>query len=99
MPGRFTLSSLLILVGALAGSLLAGFVAGRTPPALATQTSATPAAPLITELPNLNATNAKVEPGKVRWHPTFDAARAAAEKSRKPGLHFQMMGRLDQTFC
>ena len=43
--------------------------------------------------------NPKVVPGKVQWHPTFDAACAAAAKSGKPVLLFQMMGQLDLQFC
>jgi len=43
--------------------------------------------------------NPKVEPGKVRWHKTFAAACAAAQKSGKPVLLFQMMGKLDERFC
>lgn len=43
--------------------------------------------------------NPKVQPGKVRWHPTLAAASAAASKSKKPVLLFQMMGKLDDQFC
>ncbi|HEV3260896.1 MAG TPA: hypothetical protein VG013_28855 [Gemmataceae bacterium] len=43
--------------------------------------------------------NPKVEPGKVKWHPTFAAACAAAGTSHKPVLLFQMMGKLDEQFC
>jgi hypothetical protein len=43
--------------------------------------------------------NPKVEPGKVRWHKDFAAACAAAQKSGKPVLLFQMMGKLDERFC
>lgn len=43
--------------------------------------------------------NPRVEPGKVNWHPTFEAAVEASKKSGKPVLLFQMMGRLDQKFC
>jgi hypothetical protein len=43
--------------------------------------------------------NPKVEPGKVRWHADFETACAAAEKSGKPVLLFQMMGKLDDRFC
>lgn len=42
--------------------------------------------------------NPKVEPGKVRWHANFDKAVAAAGKSRKPVLLFQMIGNLDERF-
>ena len=43
--------------------------------------------------------NPKVEPGKVRWHKNFEAACAAARKSGKPVLLFQLMGKLDDRFC
>jgi hypothetical protein len=43
--------------------------------------------------------NPKVEPGKVKWHKDFATACAAARKSGKPVLLFEMMGRLDQKFC
>jgi hypothetical protein len=43
--------------------------------------------------------NPKVQPGAVRWHATWTAACAAAGKSGKPVLLFQMMGKLDDQFC
>jgi hypothetical protein len=43
--------------------------------------------------------NPKVQPGRVRWHPTFEAACEASRKSGKPVLLFQMMGKLDDQFC
>lgn len=43
--------------------------------------------------------NPKVAPGLIRWHPSFEAACAAAKKSGKPVLLFQLMGQLDQEFC
>jgi hypothetical protein len=49
--------------------------------------------------PAPEATNPKVEPGLVRWHPSFAAACQAASKSGKPVLLFQMMGNLDDRFC
>ena len=42
--------------------------------------------------------NPKVAAGKVRWHRDLQAACAAAKRSGKPVLLFQMMGRLDQRF-
>lgn len=45
------------------------------------------------------ADNPKVEPGKVKWHADFATACVAAEKSGKPVLLFQMMGKLDDKFC
>ncbi len=46
-----------------------------------------------------DAANPRVEPGKVNLHASFTEACAAAEKSGKPVLLFQMMGKLDQKFC
>jgi hypothetical protein len=43
--------------------------------------------------------NPKVEPGKVKWHANFAAARAASAKSGKPVLLFQLLGQLDDQFC
>jgi hypothetical protein len=43
--------------------------------------------------------NPLVDPGKVRWHATTEAALAAAKSSKKPVLVFQMMGQLDHRFC
>ena len=43
--------------------------------------------------------NPKVQPGLVKWHPSFAAACAAAKQSKKPVLLFQMMGKLDEQFC
>src|SRR5262249_37730989 len=43
--------------------------------------------------------NPKVPPGKVAWHANFNDASAAAKKSGKPVLLFQMMGKLDDKFC
>ena len=45
------------------------------------------------------ADNPKVQPGKIKWHPNFADACAAAQKSGKPVLLFQMMGKLDDQFC
>jgi len=45
------------------------------------------------------AANPIVAPGKVNWHPTFEAACQASAKSGKPVFLFQMLGRLDQEFC
>ena len=43
--------------------------------------------------------NPRVEPGRVRWHPTFADAQAAARKSGKPVFLFHLMGHLDRQFC
>jgi hypothetical protein len=65
------------------------------PPALAVvrQKSTTPA------VSGKAFVNARVLPGKVHWHATFADACQAAQKSRKPVLLFQMMGKLDDLFC
>jgi hypothetical protein len=46
-----------------------------------------------------DAANPRVQPGKVNWHKDFATARAAAARSGKPVLLFQMMGKLDEQFC
>jgi hypothetical protein len=43
--------------------------------------------------------NPPVSPGKVRWHPSFADAQAAAQRSGKPVLLFHMLGHLDRQFC
>ncbi len=43
--------------------------------------------------------NPKVRPGLVKWHPSWNAACQASQKSGKPVLLFQMMGKLDDQFC
>lgn len=45
------------------------------------------------------ADNPTVETGLVKWHKTVEDAQAAAKKSGKPVLLFQMMGYLDKKFC
>ena len=54
---------------------------------------------VIANLSKTVTPNPKVEPGKVKWHATMAEAQAAAEKSGKPVLLFQMMGKLDEQFC
>ena len=49
--------------------------------------------------PPSTSSNRAVAPGLVRWHPDFAAACAAAQRSGKPVLLFQLLGRLDQEFC
>jgi hypothetical protein len=46
----------------------------------------------------IDGDNPWVEPGKVKWHESFEAAKKAAVNSGKPVLLFHMMGRLDQQF-
>src|SRR5262245_20667952 len=50
-------------------------------------------------LPRAALDNPSVQPGRVKWHTSFEAARQAAQKSGKPVLLFQMLGQLDQQFC
>ena len=82
------------------GGLVTGFLAGNFAPANQTARAhpVLPAEPLphsVTPEP----TGPAIQPGLVRWHPSLDAACAAAKESRKPVLVFHMMGRLDRQFC
>ncbi|HEX6883213.1 MAG TPA: hypothetical protein VF530_07510 [Planctomycetota bacterium] len=43
--------------------------------------------------------NRPVAPGLVTWHADLAAACAAAERSGKPVLLFQLLGRLDEELC
>jgi hypothetical protein len=45
------------------------------------------------------AQNPVVVPGLVQWHEDLAHAKAAAVKSRRPVLLFQLLGRLDREFC
>ena len=40
-----------------------------------------------------------VEPGQVQWHVDLEVAKAAAAKSGKPILVFQLLGQLDELHC
>ncbi|HAY80143.1 MAG: hypothetical protein QF918_10240 [Pirellulaceae bacterium] len=40
----------------------------------------------------------KVAPGKVKWHADRDQAQAAARRSGKPVMLFQLLGQLDEHF-
>jgi hypothetical protein len=51
-------------------------------------------APLLSE-----PATARVAPGKVKWHATFEDACAASRTSGKPVMLFVMMGNLDDKFC
>jgi hypothetical protein len=55
-------------------------------------------APVAPEAPK-DFVNPKVEPGLVKWHKSFEEAQAAAAKTKKPVLVFQLMGKLDDQFC
>jgi hypothetical protein len=50
-------------------------------------------------LPKSDFINPRVAAGRVRWHTSYASARQASEKSGKPVLLFQMMGKLDDQFC
>jgi hypothetical protein len=60
-----------------------------------------PTARIVTESAPASSTNdnPKIKPGDVRWHASFADACKAAEKSGKPVLLFQLMGKLDDQFC
>ena len=56
--------------------------------------------PIEQALPVTSLTESRsASPGLVRWHADHDAALAAAARSGKPVLLFQLLGRLDQEFC
>lgn len=50
------------------------------------------------QTPGNHFNNPKVKAGNVQWHPDFEKACAAAGKSGKPVLLFQLFGRLDEQF-
>ena len=50
-------------------------------------------------VPLATTANRPVPPGLVSWHADFAAACAAAERSQKPVLLFQLLGRLDEELC
>jgi hypothetical protein len=85
--------------------LTAGVWGGDPPAPLADRGKGTIEAPVKATVRNNTAptvdapSNPQVAPGKVHWHPTFEAACAAAQQSHKPVLLFQMMGKLDEQFC
>lgn len=65
------------------------------------------AAPLVLASPSQDLTRpdlqdisfTQIAEPAVRWHEDYDAALLAAEKSRKPVLLFQLLGRLDEELC
>jgi hypothetical protein len=63
------------------------------PTAAIVASSSAPAAP------KEDPANPKVKPGDVKWHASFAEACKVAEKSGKPVLLFQLMGKLDDQFC
>lgn len=81
-------------------ALVAGFLAGVLVPPIPTARAmpALPAPPLAHQAPT-DSSGPAVEPGRVHWHESFEAACAAAKRSRKPVLVFHMMGQLDRQFC
>ena len=83
-----------VTAGLAAAAAAVVFAADR-PPVM----SAAAVGPPPREVAVAEAENPRVEPGLVRWHPTFGDAQAAARKSGRPVLLFHMMGRLDRQFC
>ncbi len=56
--------------------------------------------PLESALPStVRGVPSMVAPGLVPWHADFDAACAAAARSHRPVLLFQLLGKLDEEFC
>jgi hypothetical protein len=49
--------------------------------------------------PEVATATAAAPAGRVAWHASFEAALAAAQRSKKPVLLFQLLGRLDDEFC
>lgn len=86
----------------LAGGLLAaGFIAGGLD-AANTSAQAIPVVGVTSvakPIPVVEPDGPAIEPGKVRWHSSVEAALAVARRSGKPVLVFHMMGRLDKQFC
>lgn len=93
MKRRIGIFGLFLFSGVPAVLWLGGFGSSAAPVA-----SATPVEAPSVVVP-ANPENPLVEPGKVRWHATFESALAAAAESKKPVLVFHMMGRLDHRFC
>jgi hypothetical protein len=79
----------------LAAAAAAVAVAADRPPA----SPAATVGPAPRTVEAAEADNPRVEPGLVRWHPTFADAQTAARKSGRPVLLFHMMGQLDRQFC
>ncbi len=98
MRNRFALTGLFVVGGLIAAAFIGGIVAGPTRTALATTAGPIASQPLNVPT-DTKPTNPMVEPGKVHWHATTEAALAAAKASAKPVLVFHMMGQLDHQFC
>ena len=88
--------------------LLAGAAPLATAVCFALADGPAPKGKYVVELPTKTAVasstpaaadNPTVETGLVKWHKSLDDAQAAAKKSHKPVLLFQMMGYLDKKFC
>lgn len=81
-------------------ALAVGFLAGSLTPSAPTVEAhpVLPPAPVAHPAPT-DSFGPHVEPGRVHWHPSLEAACAAAKQSRKPVLVFHMMGQLDRQFC
>ena len=92
---RRVLRPLSWVTAGLAAAVTAVAIGADRPPAA----PAAPNGPPPREAAAARDDNPKVEPGLVRWHPTFADAQAAATKSGKPVLLFHLMGHLDRQFC
>ena len=99
MFSRFGRVGLLIAGSVFATGLVGGMVAAPARTAIAERATVPiavkpPATPVA-----VKPENPLVEPGKVHWHATAEAAFDAAKASKKPVLVFHMMGQLDHQFC
>ena len=93
--------SLCLLSAFGAGVLMLGAAAAANKPADETKEKieAAPRAAIAAAAPVKADDNPRVAPGKVNWHPSFEAACEASKKSGKPVLLFQLLGQLDKQFC
>lgn len=99
MLSRFGLFGPMVVAIVLAAGLSVGTTSTPTPVASPVPTTVSVMAQPSRAPVEFNPTNPAVEPGEVHWHPTTEAAFAAAKASNKPVLVFHMMGQLDHQFC
>jgi len=85
--------------GVLATGFVACVLAAKPPRDMTKSSIETAAKRAVATTTRAVSENRAVRPGLVHWHPDLAAAQAAARKSGKPVLLFQMMGRLDREFC
>ncbi len=55
--------------------------------------------PLVAHAQGEVATVTTVAPGNVHWCASLEDAVKKAREEKKPVLHFQLLGRLDQELC